>query len=119
MVDLLDPCERMLVQHIGFKILGVMTHAERLQRHWSEKMPFGRAAHFFSEPSRAGHIPSQTRLEARHTLLANQEPELERTKAASERQPPVAEVLYSTVGRRLQIAWLRRHHANQVLGVAH
>ena len=65
-----------------------------------------------------GHIPPQPFLEPGHALFADSEPELERPKAASQRNAPIAEVLDLAVHRGLQIAGIRRHHAHQMFGVA-
>ena len=71
------------------------------------------------QPLRVLQIAAQPRLQGRHALLADQEPQLQRAEAAAERDAPVAVVLHAAVGGRLQVARVGGHHAHEVLGVAH
>src|SRR5205823_7903119 len=70
------------------------------------------------QPLRVHEVAAQTRLQAFDALLPNQEPELERAEAAPERESPIAQIFDAAVSRRLQKAWIGRHHANQMFAVA-
>ena len=79
----------------------------------------GRRARPLRQPLRVCHVAAQARLQAADPLLADQEPELQRAEAASQREAPVAQVLHLLVGGGAQIARAGGHDANQVLGIAH
>ena len=118
-VQPLDPAERVAIERFAAQALGFVPHADGLQRHRIEHPPRWRPRDLLGEPPRVREIAAEPRLQSRDALLADEEPELERAEAAAQRQAPVAEVLDHAIGGGLQIARVRRHHAHQMLRVAH
>src|SRR5207245_9299747 len=91
--------ERVATHGVALETGRLMPYAERLQRHRCQNAPSRRGPHLIGEPLGVGEVPPKPRLQPRHALLANQEPELERPEAASERQTPVPEILHLSVRR--------------------
>ena len=96
-----------------------MPHAHCLQRDARQHLPILRRADSRREPLRVGHVAAQPLLQPRHALLADREPQFQCPETASQRQSPIAQILHLRIGRTAQIAWIRRHHAHQVFGVAY
>src|SRR5436309_5273403 len=94
----------MPIERVAVEPARLMPHAQRLKWRWSEHRPARCAAHAVGEPLRVGDVTSQARLEAGDALLPDQEPELQRTEAPSERHAPVAQVLDAAIRGRLQVA---------------
>ncbi len=70
------------------------------------------------QPSGIGEVAADAGLERADSLLANQKPQLQGPKAASQRDAPVPEILDLRILPGLQVAGVGGHHLNQMSRVA-
>src|SRR5262249_48002491 len=106
-IEPIDPRARMAIERVGVEAVRLVAHAQRLQRDRSKESPAGSRAYFGGEPLRVLEIAPETRLQRRHAVLADQEPRLQGSEAAAERDAPVAIVLHAAVRRGLQVTGIR------------
>src|SRR6185312_10598489 len=119
LVDAAHPGERVRIESFTREPGRHMPHAHRLEWYGRKPLPTGCGVDLRGEPARVLEVAAQALLQPLHALLADEEPELERPEAAAEWNAPVAEVPDFRIRGRAQVAGIGRHHAHQVLRIAH
>ena len=110
---------RVRVERHPIHTVRLMAHAHRLQRHRREHGPLRLRPHLIGKPGCVCNVAPESRPQSSRTLLTNQAPELQRTKASAERKSPVAKVLYLRVCGSLQVTGVGGHHAHESCRFAH
>src|ERR1700754_4999716 len=103
----------MFVEGLTAQSCWLVPHVNGLQRNRCDSLPQRRSVHLRSKPLRVADVSAKPCLQSTDTLLAYEEPQLERSEPASQGDTPIPEVLDLRVSRRPQIAGIGGHHANQ------
>ena len=118
LVDGVDPAQGVLVERFPVQTRRLVSDADGLQFDGCEYLPVFLLGHLLGKPLRVLQIAAQAFADRIDAIDAEVVPELERTKASTERNALVAILFDFGIDRRAQVAGISGHHAYQVLHVA-